>query len=445
MLTDTMPEKIGDCTVLEELGRGATSVVYRVRHPTHEVPVALKYVRFERGAAQGKSRRRLLKLLKAEEYTAQRLQHPSIVQIYEVVVNQDDAWVMMEYFDGYSLERHCRLDSLLPVGRVVGLVLKCCVALSYAHSQGVVHRDIKPANVLFDEQDNIKISDFGLALHLNRKEGTESTFITGVGSPAYMSPEQLKGHPLNEQTDVYSLGVMLFYLLTGRLPFRAANAAQLMFQVINAEVPSVTAFNPSLPPQLDAIIQKAMAKDQFSRYTHAADFAKDLSTLHFNMVEDHQRTTVDDSHFTLLRNMPLLAGLEDVQVWELVRIAAWREAAAGECLYAAGRADARFSLLVKGTVGLFANGVQLERYGRGEIFGELPMLLGSYTSCQGDWVALAATQHAVISPAALALASEELQEKLQAVIAGNVAQRYWELLEVQGGTTGASESPPCGV
>ena len=106
MMADAMPEKIGDCEVLEELGRGATSVVYRVRHPAHTEPVALKYVRFAVGQERGNNRRRLLKLLKAEEYTAQRLQHPSIVRIHEVVVNQDDAWVVMEYFDGRSLEEY---------------------------------------------------------------------------------------------------------------------------------------------------------------------------------------------------------------------------------------------------------------------------------------------------------------------------------------------------
>ncbi|MBR4877488.1 MAG: protein kinase, partial [Rhodocyclaceae bacterium] len=403
MVAEALPEKIGECEVLEELGRGATSVVYRVRHPAHEVPVALKYVQFSAGQERGKSRRRLLKLLKAEEYTAQRLQHPSIIRIYEVVVNQDDAWVVMEYFDGRSLEEFCAPDRLLPVARVVALVLKCCVALGYAHSQGVVHRDIKPANVLIDEEDNVKISDFGLALHLNRVAGEESTAITGVGSPSFMSPEQIKGHPLNEQTDIYSLGVMLFYLLTGRLPFRAVNAAELMFQVINAEAPSVTALNPSLPPQMEAIVRKTLAKDQFSRYKHAADLAKDLSSLHFNVEQSQKQVTVEDSRFKALRAMPLLEGLEDVQVWELTRIAAWRDVKEGESIYAPTRTDTRFSLLVRGAVAMQAGERQVERYGRGELFGELPMLLGARMPCEASWVALEASCHAQFNPSALAL------------------------------------------
>lgn len=425
MTTDTMPEKIGDCEVLEEVGRGATSMVYRVRHPGHEEPVALKYVRFSEGQERGNNRRRLLKLLKAEEYTAQRLQHPSIIRIYEVVVNQDDAWVVMEYFDGRSLEEFCAPDRLLPVARVVALVLKCCVALGYAHSQGVVHRDIKPANVLIDEEDNVKISDFGLALHLNRVAGEESTAITGVGSPSFMSPEQIKGHPLNEQTDIYSLGVMLFYLLTGRLPFRAVNAAELMFQVINAEAPSVTALNPSLPPQMEAIVRKALAKDQFSRYKHAADLAKDLSSLHFNVEQSQKQVTVEDSRFKALRAMPLLEGLEDVQVWELTRIAAWRDVKEGESIYAPTRTDTRFSLLVRGAVAMQLNERQVERYGRGELFGELPMLLGARMP-RVSWVALEASCHAQINPSALALASEELREKMTTLIAANLAERYLE-------------------
>ena len=426
MMMEAMPEKIGDCEVLEEIGRGATSVVYRVRHPAHNEPVALKYVRFSVSQERGNNRRRLLKLLKAEEYTAQRLQHPSIVRIYEVVVNQDDAWVVMEYFDGRSLEEFCAPDRLLPVARVVALVLKCCVALGYAHSQGVVHRDIKPANILIDEEDNVKISDFGLALHLNREAGEDSTFIMGVGSPSYMSPEQLKGHPLNEQTDVYSLGVMLFYLLTGRLPFRATNAAELMFQVINAEAPSVTALNPSLPPQMEAIVRKALAKDQFSRYKHAADLAKDLSSLHFNVAPIRQQVTVDDSRFAALRAMPLLEGLDDMPVWELVRIAAWRDVKEGDSIYAPARTDQRFSLLVRGAVAMQVAERQVERYGRGELFGELPMLLGARMPRETSWVALEASCHAQFNPSALALASEELREKIMSLIAANLAERYLE-------------------
>jgi serine/threonine protein kinase len=164
----------------------------------------------------------------------------------------------MEYVKGFSLEDHTRIDKLLPMHRVIGIIFKCCMALDAAYRQGIIHRDIKPANIMVAADDEAKIADFGLALNMNKDLDRDLTFIMGVGSPAYMSPEQIKGYPLNQKTDLYSLGVLLFQLLTGRLPFRANNQATLIYRIINTEAPSVTSLRPDLPEGLNAIDRKSV-------------------------------------------------------------------------------------------------------------------------------------------------------------------------------------------
>ena len=246
-------ENIGKYKVIKELGKGATAVVYLCEDPDAQRQVAVKLVRF--GKDNAAMSRRLRKLFQTEGITARRLDHPNIVRIFDAVVEDDYAYLAMEYVAGDSLEKYCRIDKMLPMHRVVGIIFKCCLALDHAYRQGVIHRDIKPANIMLTCDDEPKIADFGLALNLQKDMDRDSTFIMGVGSPAYMSPEQIKGYALNQKTDLYSLGVVLFQMLTGRLPFRANNQATLVYKIINTDSPAVTALNPSLPEALNPIIK----------------------------------------------------------------------------------------------------------------------------------------------------------------------------------------------
>ncbi|MDR1462253.1 MAG: serine/threonine protein kinase, partial [Azoarcus sp.] len=274
------PATIGKYRVVREIGRGATATVYEAKHPKLSRSVAIKLIRFGDESRDGsKLNRRLLKLLRAEEAVARRLDHPNIIRIYEVVTEPEQAYVVMEYFPGTTLERFCGFEQRLAVPRVIGIIFKCCMALDYAYRQGIVHRDIKPANILVNEDDDVRITDFGLALNVNKQVEADSTFIMGVGSPAYMSPEQVKNYPLNHKTDLYSLGVVMFHLLTGRLPFRAVSPAQLVYKIINTDPPSAAQLNPDVSEQMNAVIHKAMEKDLYTRYKNGAEFAKDLSAV----------------------------------------------------------------------------------------------------------------------------------------------------------------------
>lgn len=422
-----MPEKIGKYRIVRELGRGATAIVYLAENPHYPEPVAVKHVKFDDKARdEAKWNRRLLKLLKAEEAVARRLDHPNVIRIFEAVVEAEEAYVVMEYFPGYTLERYCSFERLLPIHRVIGIVFKCCMALDHAYRQGIVHRDIKPANILVDDQDNVKITDFGLALNISKKIETDSTFIMGVGSPAYMSPEQIKGYPLNQKTDLYSLGVVLFHLLTGRLPFRAANPAQLVYKIINADQPSVSQLNPDVPEQMDAVIRRALEKDLYSRYKNGAEFAKDLAAVRYKIVDD-SLVPPDTSRFTALRKLSFFTEFDDIELWEVLRLCSWRRADECVTLMRERDADQRFGVVLSGRVELSIGGRKVLELGPGEVFGEQAWLDHLEHRHMMTSVSLEPLTYLEINPAALALATEEVQERFRRQVSTIVVRRLAEV------------------
>jgi len=425
-----IPSQIGKYRIIRELGRGATATVYLAESSVYPEPVALKYIRFDDKAKdEAKWNRRLLKLLKAESNVASRLQHPNIIRIFEGVVQENEAYVVMEYFSGESLEKFCSFASLMPIHRTIGIVFKCCMALDYAYRQGVIHRDIKPANIMVDEKDNVKITDFGLAMNINKRVDSDSTFIMGVGSPAYMSPEQIKNYPLNQKTDLYSLGVLLFHLLTGRLPFRAKNPAQLIYKIINAEPPSVCQLQPELPELMDKVIRKALEKDLYSRYKNGAEFAKDLSAVRYKIVDD-KFVPADTSRFGALRKMPFFTEFDDVELWEVLRISRWRVAEASTTLVREGDQDQRFGVLIEGQVELALDGKQLAVVDSGDVFGETAYLDSLDHKHMFTVTSLTDVTYLEVNPAALALATDETLEAFRSRLTTSMTKRLAQMGQI---------------
>lgn len=414
-------ETIGKYRVIRELGKGATATVYLCDDPDADRQVAVKVIQFGKDCAA--MSRRLRKLFQNEGMVSRRLNHPNIVQVYDAVVEADYAYLAMEFVDGFSLEDHCRIDRLLPMHRVVGIIFKCAMALDAAFRQGIIHRDIKPANILIAANDEPKIADFGLALNLNKDLDRDSTFIMGVGSPAYMSPEQIKGYPLNQKTDLYSLGVLLFQLLTGRLPFRANNQATLVYKIINTDAPSVTALNPNLPEGLNAVVKKALEKDLYSRYRNGAEMAKDLSSVRFQILEEDE-TVNDQSHFECLRRLPFFTEFENVELWEVLRVAVWREVAANVALIREGEHNRLFGIIIEGSVEVSQGGKSICRLGPGEPVGEVAFLHPSSDLRHGSVVTLEPTRFLEINASALLLASEELLERMRNSLLVRLIERF---------------------
>jgi len=435
---EQIPGTIGRFRIVRELGRGATATVYEARHPDFPEPVAIKHIRFGDDSGDGaKLNRRLLKLLRAEESVARRLNHPNIIKINEVVIEPGQAYVVMEYFPGTTLERFCSFERRLPVYRVIGIIFKCCMALDYAYRQGVVHRDIKPANILVDENDDVRITDFGLALNVDKRVEADSTFIMGVGSPAYMSPEQIKNYPLNQKTDLYSLGVVMFHLLAGRLPFRAANPAQLVYKIINVDPPFVSHLNPDVSEQMDMVIRKAMEKDLYSRYKNGAEFAKDLSAVRYKIVDEND-VQLDTSRFSILRRQAFFTEFDDVELWEMLRISVWRNVPGHMRLIREGDTEQRFGVLLEGRVELSVSGRRVMELGPGTIFGELAWLDRLNHRQPMSIVSLEPVTYLEINPSALVLATEELQETFRREVASVVAHRLGALALVHAEHCGAA-------
>ncbi|WP_439586463.1 CHASE2 domain-containing serine/threonine-protein kinase [Hydrogenophaga sp.] len=264
---------LGRYQVEKELGKGAMGVVYLGRDPKIGRTVAIKTLalsaEFE-GAELNEARERFFR----EAETAGRLQHPHIVTIFDAGEEQDLAYIAMEFLQGRDLMEHTRPGHLLPVGTVLEIGERVALALDHAHRQEVVHRDIKPANVMYDPATgSVKVTDFGIA-----RITTSSRTKTGMvlGTPSFMSPEQLAGQRVDGRSDLYSLGVMLFQMLTGQLPLRGDSMAALMYQIANQEPARVCDVRPDLPPQLADILSQAMAKSPVQRYQTGAELATEL-------------------------------------------------------------------------------------------------------------------------------------------------------------------------
>ncbi|MGH8686782.1 MAG: protein kinase domain-containing protein [Burkholderiales bacterium] len=365
-----LPARIGKYPVLRELGRGATSVVYLCNDPFNARNVAVKVVVPE--AFQNADKGRLYrKLFVTEASLAGKLQHPHICQIFDAVADDKEQYIVMEYVDGGTLERHGDAQDLLPIDRVVEIVFKCTRALEFAHRMGITHRDLKPANILGSGETDVKITDFGAALIATG----DVTQITAIGSPAYMSPEQVKEHALNHQTDIYSLGVVLYQLLAGRLPFQATNNFSLIYQIANVEPQPPSSYRPQIPPALDAIVKRAMSKDLARRYPTWSDFSLDLAEVFRNESLGTRRETFADSDkFETLRTLPFFSNFTDAELWEVARISNWRTAQAGEVLMKEGEPGAFFCLLADGQVRVSRKGRLLNVLQTGECFGEMAYL-----------------------------------------------------------------------
>src|SRR3989344_1186591 len=271
--TQTVPQpaetrKIGKHEIIKEIGRGATSVVYKAYDPFQDREVAVKAV-FPEALGDQEHGRRYRKLFVTEASLAGKLSHPHIAAIYDAVADDQASYIVMEYVDGTTLEPYSRVDHLLALSRILEIIYKCARALDYAAREGVIHRDIKPANILLSGETDIKISDFGAALN----NASESTQITGIGSPAFMSPEQVREQPLSYQTDIFSLGVVFYQLLTGRLPFMGTNNYSIIYQIINVDPAPPSRFRNEVPPQIAAIVQRMLQQNTADRYQTSGDRA----------------------------------------------------------------------------------------------------------------------------------------------------------------------------
>ncbi|OPX36709.1 MAG: hypothetical protein B1H13_14000 [Desulfobacteraceae bacterium 4484_190.3] len=249
---------VGRYEILDELGQGAMIKTIRFSDEFEDDRISDVKDRFFK-----------------EAELAGKLSHPSIISIYDVGEDYELTYMAMELLNGKDLEHYCQKDTLLPLSKVLRIVSETAAALDYAHQQGVIHRDIKPANIMVLENGDIKVTDFGIA-----KAVSSSQTRTGIilGTPNYMSPEQINGRKIDGRSDIFSLGIVFFQLLTGELPFKGKTLTELFYQITQAKHPSPKEINPKVIRPCEQLIDRALAKDPADRFQNAGSKTEPIST-----------------------------------------------------------------------------------------------------------------------------------------------------------------------
>lgn len=397
-----LPGTIGKYTVTKQLGQGATSTVYLGYDSFAKREVAVKVLKQEilNDPKMGKIYQRQLN---NEASLAGKLSHPHIVSIYDAQIGSDSSYIVMEYVNGGTLEKHAEPDHLLPIDVAVEYMFKCCRALNYAQFNGVIHRDIKPANMLLTADGDIKISDMGAALLVN----LEQTQVANLGSPSYMSPEQIRGEQLTHQTDIYSLGVVMYRFLTGHAPFPAQSLAGLCHQILNTAPLPLRAHRNTIPAELERVVMRAMHKDKKERYQDWKDFGSDLSALgRFDQADIETNQT---EKFTTLREMKLFKDFSDIELWEILRIGEWQKQPPQTILMREDEMGDDFYIMLEGSVSVTKKGRLINIIGRDDCFGEMAYISGKVVPRSASVSASTEVTVLKIAPQRLAQLSDHCQ------------------------------------
>ena len=320
--------------------------------------------------------RRARSFFAAEAALVGRLQHPNVVQILDAVADADAPYLVMEYVSGITLRRFCRADSLLPLSQIVEVGFKCAMALGYCFRQGLIHRDVKPANLLVitdgDQIAEVKVTDFGSVFNF----GSDHTQVYRVGSLAYMSPEQLDGDVLDCRADIYSLAAVLYHLVAGRPPHDALQQQALMHQIYHGAIAPLSDLREGVPPGLQDLIERGLAKERELRPASWDEFAQALSALSADrlLARGSLQELLDSERFTLLRSLEFFADFGDVELWEVVRRALWQRHGYGHALFRKGEEGNTFHIVTQGRVDVFRDSKPVAQLGAGASVGEMAYL-----------------------------------------------------------------------
>lgn len=302
-------KKLGKYKITGILGKGAMGIVYKALDPDIDRKVAIKTIRFDLISDESESEE-LIKRFMREAQSAGKLTHPNIITIYDVGREKDMTYIVMQYIEGSSLQKMISSGEKFSTQDVIQLMDRICSALDYAHNNGIVHRDIKPANILMDKEGKPYIVDFGVA-RIETSTLTEAG--TTIGTPSYMSPEQVMGKKVDRRSDIFSLGSILYELLTGRRAFQAQSITTVIYKIINEEPPALAEVKKGLPVGFEHIIGKALAKDPDERYKTCTQLAADLR----NLIQISEKTIP----ITMIKEeLPTLEMRKKPKLWPILAI-----------------------------------------------------------------------------------------------------------------------------
>lgn len=365
---NTPLQNIGKYQILAELGRGANGVVYKAHDAIANRDVAIRVLHPAKFAHEDQ-RKNFNKLFLSTAAVTSKINHPNIVSSYDAVIEGDLHYIVMELAHGIALQAHVTVGHLLPIQNVIQLVFKCCATLEYAHGQGIIHGDIKPANIMYaqgldSKSSEIKISDFGTATLIN------SNYMRATDIPTCISPEQAAKGQITHQTDIYSLGVVMFRLLTGQLPFAGGDSFSYVNNVIHEAPLNIRDLRPELPEKLATIVQRMMDKNLGNRYSAWAEVAADLASC-ATVVQNETKIIADSEKLEALTKIPFFEDFSEVELWEVLRISEWAKFLSGKTLVKEGDFGTSFFVLIKGKVIVSKMGKTLTTLDRGDCFGEM--------------------------------------------------------------------------
>ena len=367
-----IPEKLGKYEIMDQVGRGSMGIVYQGFDPFLNRKVAVK-VAISASLKDTESGDRYRTMFFNEAHTAGMLKHPNILEILDAGADGDDCYIVMELVEGGgTLKSYCQPDNLLPIDRVIEIIFKCAKALDYAHRKGVVHRDIKPTNILVTKDMDVKIGDFSIA-HVISSDTTNTMPMGFVGSPRYMSPEQVQEDVISNQTDLFSLGIVMYELLTGRHPFATDSFSRLIHKIIHEKQLPLRTYRSDIPEVLERIVYHALQKNTDKRYKMGLNMAADLS-LAFDYLEKPQDNIEVQEKFNSILRLEFFKEFSEAEIWEIIRACAWQEHSEGAEIITEGDIDDSFYIIISGRVEIKKGDFSIGRLHEGDCFGEMGYL-----------------------------------------------------------------------
>lgn len=374
-MLDLNNKSLGKFEVAEEIGRGSMGTVFLAHDPFSSRNVAIKVANPEQlqDPTQGK---RYRKMFFHEAKVAGRLRHPNIVQVFDASLEDDFCYIVMEYIPGdKTLYEHIKPGNLLPLEDVVRIAFKCARALEYAHRNSVIHRDIKPRNILLTDENDVKIADFSIAL-LFEPEATETQVHGYVGSPLYMSPEQILEAPLSNKSDLFSLGATLYEMLTGKHPFAGDSLPAIIQKITEQPHVPVCEARQDVPAVLGHIVDRCLMKNPDDRYKTGLDLAADLSLV-YSHIELLEEEVSNDDKFNLVKELTFFNEFTEPEVWEVINASGWQEHNPESRIITEGDIDSSFYIMVAGEVEVRKGEQPVYVLKQGDCFGEMGFIAGT--------------------------------------------------------------------
>ncbi len=408
-----LPERIGNYEIRGILGRGESATIYLGRElfPARDVAIKVYDPRMLASGDHALFRSLFLK----EALLAKKLTHPNITQVHDAAADDERAYIVMEYVQAGSLDRYCVPEGLLEPRRVAQVLERVCDALSYANAHGIIHRDLKPANILMGADGEAKVADFGVA---HTAFGFDTTRQLLVGSPAYMAPEQLERKPASMQSDMYSLGIVMYKMLRGEIPFPPDTPAALMTRIMLGNLPRPGEGRSGLDPRFDAIFARATARDPAARYATWEDFAADLRA-----VAEAGGEAGADARVAQLRALPFFRNFTGATLAEAAAMGRWFDVPAGATLVGEDDPGYTFFVLVRGQMRLARRGTLLRIHGAGQCLEETAYLRRTAARRFGTVTAVTDCSVVEFDPDVLWLASEACTRHFQEAFLGTLAER----------------------